>query len=144
MTPIAAVAGAVALLLMLIGSYLDTPYKSGSPDWAITTEQYGLADLGLVVAFAAIGVALVFAVVVARGLRSEPDRTALRSLVVAVVGAVSCLVFWTGLPVILAAGAAVLALDARARLGRTPRTAAAALTLAPLITGFAGLLAFTG
>jgi hypothetical protein len=31
-------------------------------------------------------------------------------------------VFWTGLPVILASGAVVLALDSRMRLGRTPTT----------------------
>ena len=51
--------------------------------------------------------------------------------------------FWTGLPVILAAGAATLAVDAR-RLGRLPGTAIAALVLAALITVTAVWLAFTG
>ena len=59
---------------------------------------------------------------------------------------VSIVAFWTGLPVILAAGAATLtlALDARRRLGRLPGTATAALVLAALITVSAVWLAFTG
>ena len=89
-------------------------------------------------------VAVVFGVVVARGLRTAPQRTARRSLIVAGVGVVSIAVFWTGLPVILAAGAATLALDARRRLGRLPGTAIAALVLATLITVSAVWLAFTG
>jgi hypothetical protein len=60
------------------------------------------------------------------------------------VGVVSIVVFWTGLPVILAAGAATLALDARRRLGRLQGTAIAALVLASLITVSAVWLAFTG
>ena len=85
-----------------------------------------------------------FGVVVTRGLRTAPQRTARRSLIVAGVGVVSIAVFWTGLPVILAAGAATLALDARRRLGRLPGTAIAGLVLAALITLAAVWLAFTG
>ncbi len=141
--PIAVAAGTVALALMLIGTYLDTPYKAkGSGEWGLSTQD--LNQIPLLVGFAIVGTAVVFGVVVARGLRTAPQRTARRSLIVASVGVVSIVVFWTGLPVIFAAGAATLALDARRRLGRLPGTAIAALVLASLITVSAVWLAFTG
>jgi hypothetical protein len=49
-----------------------------------------------------------------------------------------------GLPVVLAAGAATLAFDARKRLGRLPRTAAVAVALAALMTLAAVWAAFAG
>jgi hypothetical protein len=140
--PIAA-AALVALVLMLIGTYLDTPYKAkGSGEWGLSTQD--LNQVPLLVGFAIIGAAVVFGVVVARGLCTAPPQTARRSLIVASVGVVSLVAFWTGLPVILAAGAATLALDARRRLGRLQGTAIAALVLAALITLAAVWLAFTG
>jgi hypothetical protein len=141
--PIAIAAGMVALLLMLIGTYVQTPYKAMGPgEWGFSTQDLNLAPL--LVAFAAVGVAVVFGVVVVRGLRVAPQQTVRRSLIVAGVGVLSILAFWTGLPVALAAGAATLALDARRRLGRLPGTAIAALVLAALITVTAVWLAFTG
>ena len=140
--PSAVAAGTVALVLMLIGTYLDTPYKAkGSGEWGLSTQD--LNQIPLLVGFAIVGAAVVFGVVVARGLRTAPQQTARRSLIVAGVGVVSIVAFWTGLPVILAAGAATLAVDAR-RLGRLPGTAIAALVLAALITVTAVWLAFTG
>ena len=143
--PTAVAAGTVALLLMLIGTYVHTPYKAKGPgEWGLSTQD--LNQVPLLVGFAVVGAAVVFGVVVARGLRTAPQRTARRSLIVASVGVVSIVVFWTGLPVILAAGATTLALDldARHRLGRLPGTAIAALVLATLITVSAVWLAFTG
>jgi hypothetical protein len=141
--PIAIAAGVVTLLLMLIGTYVQTPYKAMGPgDWGLSTQDLNLAPL--LVAFTVVGAAVVFGVVVVRGLRVAPQQTARRSLIVAGVGVVSIVAFWTGLPVILAAGAATLALDARRRLGRLPGTAIAALVLAALITVTAVWLAFTG
>jgi len=128
LAPVATGAALTALLLMLIGTYLDTPYRGRfAAEWGLDTDGRGIGELLLLVAFAVVGAAVVFAIVVDRGLRREPKRTAVRSLivaVVAVVGVVSLVVFWAGQPAILAAGAAVLALNARARLGRTPATAA--------------------
>jgi hypothetical protein len=141
--PIAVTAALAALALMLIGTYLETPYKAkGSGEWGLSTQD--LNQVPLLVGFAAVGAAVVFGVVVARGLRTAPQQTARRSLIVAGVGVVSIVVFWTGLPVILAAGAATLALDARRRLGRLPGTAIAAMVMAALITVAAVWLAFTG
>jgi hypothetical protein len=141
--PIAVAAALVALVLMLIGTYVQTPYKAkGSGEWGLSTQD--LIQVPLLVRFAGVGAALVFGVVVARGLRTAPQQTTRRSLIVASVGVVSIVVFWTGLPVVLAAGAATLALDARRRLGRLPGTAIAAMVLAALITVAAVWLAFTG
>jgi hypothetical protein len=141
--PIAVAAALVALVLMLIGTYVHTPYKAkGSGEWALSTQD--LNQVPLLIGFAAVGAALVFGVVVARGLRTAPQHTARRSLIVASVGVVSIVVFWTGLPVVLAAGAATLALDVRRRLGRLPGTAIAAMVMAALITVAAVWLAFTG
>jgi hypothetical protein len=141
--PIAVTAAVAALALMLIGTYVQTPYKAKGPgEWGLSTQD--LNQIPLLVGFAIVGAAVVFGVVVARGLRTAPQRTARRSLIVASVGVVSIVAFWTGLPVILATGAATLALDARRRLGRLPGTAIAALVLAALITVSAVWLAFTG
>jgi hypothetical protein len=141
--PSAVAAGVAALLLMLIGTYVHTPYKAKGPgEWGLSSQD--LNQVPLLVGFAVVGAAVVFGVVVARGLRTAPERTARRSLILAGIGVVSIAVFWTGLPVILAAGAATLAMDARHRLGRLPGTAIAALILAGLITVSAVWLAFTG
>jgi hypothetical protein len=141
--PSAVAARAAATALMLIGTYVHTPYKAKGPgEWGLSTQD--LSQVPLLVGFAVVGAAVVFGVVVARGLRTAPQRTARRSLIVAGIGVVSIAVFWTGLPVILAAGATTLALDARRRLGRLPGTAIAALVLAALITVSAVWLAFTG
>ena len=144
--PVAVAAGVVALLLMLIGSYLDTPFRAIGPgEWGLTTTaSQDLDQLPLLAAFAIVGAAVVFGVVVARGLRVAPHQAARRSLIVAGVGVLSIMVFWTGLPVVLAAGAATLALDARRRLGRLPGTATAALLLATVVTVTAVGLAFAG
>jgi hypothetical protein len=142
--PAAGAAGAAALALMLIGTYLDTPFKNyGSGEWAFG-DEHDLVELPLLVAFAVAGAGVVFGVVVPRGLRAAPDRAARRALVVAVAAVVSGIVFWTGLPVVLAAGAATLAFDARKRLGRLPRTAAVAVALAVLMTLAAVWAAFAG
>jgi len=129
-------------VLMLIGTYVDTPFKSyGSGEWAITGQGH-LGDLPWLIGFAIVGLAVVFGVVVSRGLRATPERAAWAALVVAAVGVASLVVAWAGLPVILATGAATLAIDSRDRLGHMPRPAAGALVLAPLIVVGAVAFAF--
>jgi hypothetical protein len=145
LAPVAAGAGAAGLLLMLVGTYVDTPYQRvGAGPWAINTDGRGLGELAFLVAFAVTGAAVVFGVVVDRGLRLEPERTAARSLIVAVVGAASLIVFWAGLPAILATGAGVLGLNARTRLGHTPATAIVALILAASTVAVAIWIAISG
>ena len=52
--PIAIAAGMVALLLMLIGTYVHTPYKATGPgEWGLSGQDLNLAPL--LVAFAVLG-----------------------------------------------------------------------------------------
>ena len=138
-------AGAAATVLSLAGTYIDTPWKGqGSKEWAVATDDGGLAELVVTLGFVAAGLAVVFGVVVTRGLHGPAEVETRRSLALAVTSVLSVVVFWTGLPVILAIGALVLANDARARLGRTPATAWVAIALAALTAVAAVQLALVG
>jgi len=141
----ATVAGAAATVLVLAGLYLDTPWKEqGNKEWALTTDHHSIADLLVSVGFVAAGLAVIFGVVVARRLRGPAGTETAWSMALAVTGVVSAVVFWTGLPVILAVGAVVLALDSRARLGRTPTATWIVVVLAVLTTVVAVSLALVG
>ncbi len=142
-TPTVAGAG-IALACTLVGQYVHTPWKPGLGEWGVDFGgNGGWGALALLVVF--IGAALVVVGLVAARARSlAAPRTAGRALVLAVLGAVTVLVFWTGLPAVLAGGAAGLALDVRRRLGRVPAPAAVALTLAVLTVAAPVWLAFTG
>ena len=138
-------AGTAATVLLLAGLYLDTPWKKqGNKEWALTTHQYGLGGLVIALGFVAAGLGVVFGIVVARGLRRPAEAETRRSLALAITGVLSAVVFWTGLPVILASGAVVLALDTRDRLGRTTAAAGIVLALAALTTVAAVYLALIG
>ncbi|WP_425836030.1 hypothetical protein [Streptomyces fractus] len=141
--PVAAGTGVVALLLLLVGGYLETPFRSGEDGWGLSAG-HGLLEVPVAVGFVAAGVAVVFGVVVRRALLTPPVRTARTALIVTLVGVPAVLVFWTGLPVVLASAGAYLALDARRRHGAVPATAVAALILSALIVAEAVRLAFTG
>lgn len=139
------VAGAaVALGCTLVGSFVDTPWKAGAPGWGIDTSGGGgWGGLALLVVFVAVG-ALLVGLATFRARALEPGRTARRALVLGVLSVVTIVVFWTGLPPVLAGGAAGLAMDSRRRLGRLPATGAVALGLAVLVVAGAVYLAFTG
>ncbi|MFD2093884.1 hypothetical protein [Blastococcus deserti] len=138
-------AGAVVGLgCTLVGQYVETPWESGPGDWGVGFDANGgWAALAALVAFVAVALVLV-GLATARARAVPPERTARRALVLAGLGAVMIFVFWTGVPPVLAGGAAGLALDARRRLGRLPSPAAAALALAVLTVAGAVYLAFTG
>jgi hypothetical protein len=141
----ATAAGAASTVLMLAGLYLDTPWKKqGNQEWALTSDHESIAGLLVSLGFVAVGLAVVFGVLVARGLRGATGSEIGWSLALAVTGVLSAVVFWTGLPVILAAGAVVLGLDSRARLGRTPPTTWIVGVLAVLTTAAAVGLALVG
>jgi hypothetical protein len=139
-------AGAVvALGCTLVGQYVETPWKaSGEGTWGVDFDGNGgwgaLAVLVAVIAAAAV----IVGAVATRARALPPERAAGRSLVLAALGAVSVLVFWAGLPAVLAGGAIGLALDSRHRAGRFPVTAAAASALAVLTVTAAVWLAVTG
>ena len=76
--------GLLALLLLSIGSFLDTPVKHmATGGWELTTGKHGLVELPIAVAFAVVEVAVVFGVVVRRGLSQSPDGTARTALILA-------------------------------------------------------------
>ena len=134
----------VALGCTLVGQFVETPWRSGPGTWGVDfSGNGGWSGLALLIAFVAVAVVLV-GLATARARAVPPERTARRALVIAVVGAVTILVFWTGVPAVLAGGAAGLALDARRRAGRLPATGAVALVVAVLTVGSAVWLAFAG
>ncbi len=135
---------AVALGCTLVGTYVDTPWGSGPGEWGVDfTGNGGWTSLAVLVAFVAVALVLV-GLATARARAVPPEHTARRALVLAVLGAATVLVFWTGVPAVLAGGAAGLALDARRRLGRLPATAVVALVVAVLTVASAVWLAFAG
>jgi hypothetical protein len=134
---------AVALGCTLVGTYVETPWKSGSSTWGVDAGNGGCAGLAALVVF--VGVALVLVgLTTARARAVPPQRTARRALVLAGLGALTIAVFWTGAPGVLAGGAAGLALDARRSLGQLPVAGAAALAIAVLTVAAAGWLSVTG
>ncbi len=138
-------AGAVvALGCTLVGQFVETPWRSGTGTWGVDFHgNGGWGGLALLVAFVAVALVLV-GLATARARAVPPEHTARRALVLAVLGAATVLVFWTGVPAVLAGGAAGLAFDVRRRLGRSPATAAVALVVAVLTAAAAIGLAFTG
>jgi hypothetical protein len=141
----AVAAGATGLLCTLIGTYFDTPYHVMGPKrWGLNFTDRHIGEFLILIGFAVLGAAVIFGVVVRTSLRREPDRTARYSLIVAIIGAGSLLVFWSGLPAILAAGAVIMADDARTRLGRAPKSAVIAMGIAALTVIAAVWIAFTG
>jgi fumarate reductase subunit D len=141
----AAVAAAAALVLTLIGTYLDTPFRSSGPQtWGIATGGRSIVELVLLVLFALAGAALVFGLIVRLALREQPARTAVVAMVTAIIGVLTIIVFWTGLPAIFAIAAVLLASNARRRLGYSPVAATVAFVLALVTIAGAIGIAFTG
>jgi|tagenome__1003787_1003787.scaffolds.fasta_scaffold20946872_2 hypothetical protein len=135
---------AVALVLGLVGAYVETPWRSRSDSWGVDfSGNGGWSTLAVIVALIAVTVVLV-GLATARARAVAPERTAGRSLLLAALGVLALAVFYTGAPPVLAVGAAGLGLDARRRLGRLAPPAAIALALAPLTIAAAVYLAFTG
>jgi hypothetical protein len=82
---------------------------------------------------------IVFWVVVPR-----VNRLGRGALILAILGAIAIIVFWLGIPVVLAGGAALLALEARRASADDARLATPALALAGLTVVAAVVFAFVG
>ncbi len=111
--PFALAALVVAAILTAIGTFRGD-------------DEHSLRTWLVVLAISVVGAAIVF-----WGIVPRVDRFGRGALILAVVGALSLVVFWTGLPPIFAGGAALLALAARER-GAETGMASAALVLAAL------------
>ena len=138
-------AGAVlALGCTFVGTYVQTPWKSGPGTWGLDFGgNGGWTALAVLVAIATVALMLV-GLATARARTLPPRSTARRALLLAALGAVAVVVFWTGLPPVLAGGAAGLALHTRRRLGRLPAPAVGALCIAGPTVAAAIYFAFTG
>jgi hypothetical protein len=144
--PVAATAGVLAVACMLVGTYVDTPWKkAGSQQWGIDLPgASGLAELLFVIAAAAIGLWVVFGVWLRRALTKPASAEAWQALWMALTGVVSIVVFWSGLPVLLGAAALYAALDSRSRAGRVLVPAAIAMVGGAVLIVSGVYLAFTG
>lgn len=124
--PIAVAAFALSAVLTAIGTF------SGSDD-----HQW--REWLIVLGISAAATLIVFWVIVPR-----VNRLGRGALILAVVGAVSIIVFWLGIPVVVAGGAALLALEARRTEPSDARLATPALALAGLTVAAAIVFAFVG
>lgn len=140
----ATVAGAAgALGCTVVGQYAHTPWRASGSGWSVDfADGGGLGALAVLVAFVVVAAAVV-SVVVAAARAAGAAAAGRRAVWLAVVGAVSLAVFWTGLPAVLAGGAAGLAVSSRRR-GGTPAPAVIAGTLAVLTLAGAVSLALVG
>ena len=130
--PFAVGSAGIALVLTAIGTFWS-PLAS----YEATQTLEDLRNYLVIVPVIAIAAAIVFGLVV----RRAPDTGAdVRAIVLAVLSVLTIVVFWTGLPVVLAAGAACLALSGSTRRG----TAGVVLVLAALVTIAAVWLALAG
>jgi cytochrome bd-type quinol oxidase subunit 2 len=134
-TPLIAVLGfATSAVLTAIGTYWDINNNdAGNND--------GFAEYASVLGIAAVVTALVFGLVV----RTAPNGYAgRRSAILGVLAALTIVVFWTGAPPVLAAGAIATALVERDVTGRLGNGSKTGLALACVATAAAVLLAIVG
>jgi len=138
-------AGAVVGLgCTLVGQFVQTPWKSDRARWGVDfAGNGGWTTLLVLVAFVVVAT-MVVGLATDRARAVPPERAARRALVLAVLGAVTIAAFWTGVPAVLAGGAAGLALGTRRELGRLTAPAAVALAVVVLTVASAVYLAFTG
>jgi hypothetical protein len=98
----AALGAGTALVLTAVGTFWDVTGND-------TGDGYSITDYLPVVAVVAVATAVVFGLVVRT---ASPASAGTRSLILAVIAFLSLVVFWSGLPAVLAFGAVALALKA--------------------------------
>lgn len=127
----AAISTGTAAVLTAIGTFW-----SPLADYEATATMDDFVSWLVVVGFIVVGAAIVFGLVVRRATPASARR---RAIILAGLSVLSIVVFWTGLPMIFAGGAACCAMADRARvLSRT------ALALAGLVAVAAVWLALAG
>ncbi|WP_138759477.1 hypothetical protein [Modestobacter altitudinis] len=133
----------VALGCTFVGQFVDTPWRPGSPDWGFDfADGGGLGALAVLLAFVLVA-AVVVSLVTAAARAAGPAAAGRRALWLAAIGVLSLGVFWTGVPAVVAGGAAGLATSARRSGGRS-MAAGIAVVLAVLTVAGAVYLAVAG
>jgi hypothetical protein len=127
----AAVGAGIAIVLTAIGTFVDFVGEDSADD--------SFSDFWPLAVFIVVAALLVFGLLVRT---ASPGNAGIRALVLGVLAALSIVVFWSGLPAVLAFAAVACALLADDGSSRwMPRTA---LILAALTVLSATVLAFTG
>jgi hypothetical protein len=88
-------------------------------------------------------IAAIATIIVFRGIIPRIENLDRGALIMAIVGAIAIVVFWLGLPVVIAGGAILLALQARA-VDRPSTASMAALIIGVLTIAAAIVVAFIG
>ena len=144
LTGVAVLTSIVTTLALLWAYFVTSPWKHTPQDWGIDGDQ-GFVGLLWIAGFVALGVGVVYGVVVRRALAGDPARAARTAMFLALVAVpLGVVAFWTGLPIVLGSAAAFLGTDARTRLGRTPTPAAIAIGLGLLTAAAALFFCVTG
>ena len=126
----AALGAGTALVLTAVGSFWDVTGND-------TTDGSSAAEFLPVVAVVLVATALVFGLVVRT---APPSSAGTRAMILAVIGFLSLVVFWSGLPAVLAFGAVSLALKA----DRMPVPAKVALGISAVTLALAVWAAIAG
>jgi hypothetical protein len=125
-TTILAVTVAIDVIALACGYWLVAGGEDEILGWIIASVLGALIAAGLLLRF-----------VPATEAEADGNAPARRGLVLAVVALVTCLVFWTGLPIVIGIPALVLAAEGRARAATYDHGNEA--TAAAVIAGFAAL-----
>ncbi len=128
------------------GVILATALSALAIFWDVTSndpepEEHPVGQFLVAVAVIVVATAILYAVVVRTADRGNPGR---RSLILGIVAVATVVVFWLGVPVVVASAAAATAFVERDLLGRLSRTGTAGLVLATIATVVTVGLAIAG
>ena len=130
----------------VIGAVLSAAFSALSIFWDITgndpePEEQPLGQFLVVVAVIVVTTVILYVFVVRTAGRGNPGR---RSLILGILAAASVILFWLGIPVVIAAAATATAFIQRDRLGRFGGMATVGLALAAISTLATAALAIAG
>jgi hypothetical protein len=123
----AAIGTGISLVLTALGTLADL---SGND-----TTNGSLAEYLAVAGITVVAAAIVFGLVVRT---TQPENAGLRAIVLAVAGLLSLVVFWTGLPAVLAAGSVSCAMAARGAAAKTAIAVSAVTVALAVVAAIAG------
>ncbi len=130
----AAFTGGLTLLALSWAYLVDSPWKS-DPEanvWGIRAVDVG--EVAFILGSVALGMLVIFGVVVRRAVASDAARCGRDALILALVAVVlTAPAFWTGIPIIAGCAAVLLGVEARRR-GRSGAVISVAIVLGAIAT----------